>query len=77
MLYHRLYGPSGLQNKIRERTAGTVPKGLIRGLGELEIEGWIEISTVDIGQNTEKSRGDSGRLANTQTPEKNHQLTLM
>ena len=30
-----------------------------------------------IGQNTEKSPGDLWRLAVTQTPARNHQLTLM
>ena len=30
-----------------------------------------------MGQNTEKSRGDLKRLAVTQTPVKDHQLTLM
>ena len=32
---------------------------------------------VENGQNTEKSPGDLGRLAVTQTPVKGHQLTLM
>ena len=34
-------------------------------------------SIVEIGQNTEKSPGDLRRLAVTQTPVENHQLTLM
>ena len=34
-------------------------------------------SSVEIGQNTEKSPGDLRRLAVTQTPVENHQLTLM
>ena len=33
-------------------------------------------SIVEIGQNTEKSPGDLGRLAVTQTPTENPQLTL-
>ena len=32
---------------------------------------------VEIGQNTEKSPGDSRRFANTQTPENNHEQTLL
>ena len=32
---------------------------------------------IEIGQNTEKSPGDFGRLAVTQSPIENHQLTLM
>ena len=34
-------------------------------------------SIVEINQNTKKSPGDLRRLAVTQTPVKNHQLTLM
>ena len=34
-------------------------------------------SIVEIGQNTEKSPGDLKRLAVTQTPERNHRLTLV
>ena len=34
-------------------------------------------STIEIGQNTEKSSGDLRRLAATQTPVKDHKLTLM
>ena len=32
---------------------------------------------IEIGQNTEKSPGDLRRLAVTQTPGKDHQLTLV
>ena len=32
---------------------------------------------IEIGQNTEKSPGDLRRLAFTQTPVKDHQLTMM
>ena len=57
---------------------GTVPKGLERGLEELEIRGRIEtIQTTKIGQNTEKSPGDQRRLAVIQTPVKDRQLTLV
>ena len=34
-------------------------------------------SIVEIGQNTDKSPGDMRRLTVTQTPVKNHQLTLV
>ena len=34
-------------------------------------------SNIEIGQNTEKSPGDLSRLAVTQTPVKDYQLTLM
>ena len=34
-------------------------------------------STIEDGQNTKKRPGDLRRLAVTQTPVKNHQLTLM
>ena len=34
-------------------------------------------SIVENGQNTEKSPGESRRLAVTQTPVKDHQITLM
>ena len=47
---------------------GTVTKGLLKGLEDLEVEGLIKDD-----QNTEKSPGDLRRLAVTQTPVKNHQ----
>ena len=50
----------------------TVTKGLLKGLEDLEVGGIIEN-----GQNTEKSPGDLRRLAVTQSPVKDHQLTLM
>ena len=34
-------------------------------------------SIIEIGQNTQKSSGDLRRLAVTQTPARNHQLTLV
>ena len=57
----------------------TVTKGLEQGLGDLEIRGRVEtiLTIIEIGQNTEKSPGDLIRLAVTQTPEKNHPLTLI
>ena len=43
---------------------GTIPKGLVRDLKELEIGGQAEtISMAKIGQNTEKSFRDLWRLA--------------
>ena len=37
----------------------------------------MEQSIIKVGQNTEKRSGDLRRLAVTQTPVKNHQLTLV
>ena len=60
---------------------GTVTKGLLKGLENLEVGGRVEIhpnnSIIENGQNTEKSPGDLKRLAVTQSPVKDHQLTLM
>ena len=59
---------------------GTLTKGLLKGLGGLG--SWRTSgdhpndNTVENGQNTRKSPGDLRRLAVTQTPVKNHQLTL-
>ena len=50
---------------------GTIPEKLIKGLKDLEI------SIIKIGQNTEKSPADLRRLALTQTPVKNNQLSLV
>ena len=47
---------------------GTVTKGLLEGLEDLEVGGRV---------NTEKSPGDLRRLTVIQTPVENHQLTLM
>ena len=58
-----------------------IPKGLVKGLRDLEIRGQVETiqtkNIIKIGQNTEKSPGDLKRLAVTQTPIKDHQLMLM
>ena len=55
---------------------GTVTKGLIEGLEDLEIRGQAENypnnNIVEIGQNTEISPGDFRRLVITQTPVKGH-----
>ena len=55
---------------------GTVTKGLLKGLEDLEVGGRVEI-IIENGQNTEESPGDLRRLAVTQSPVKDHQLTLM
>ena len=57
---------------------GTITKGLLKGLEDLEVGGQVEtISIAENGQNSETSPGDLRRLAVTQTPVKNHLLTLM
>ena len=59
---------------------GTVTKELVQRLEDLEIStsgDYPNYNIVEIGQNTAKSPGDLGRLALTQTPVKNHQLTLI
>ena len=60
---------------------GTVTKGLLKGLEDLEVGGRVETiqanSLIANCHNTEKSPGDLRRLAVTQTPVKGHQLTLM
>ena len=61
---------------------GTVAKGLLKELENLGVRGWrtsgdhSNYSISENGQNTEKSPGDLRRLAVTQTPVKNHRLTL-
>ena len=54
------------------RTLGTVNKGLVKGLEDLEIR---QQHCYD--QNTEKSPGNLRKLSVTQTPVRNHQVTLM
>ena len=57
---------------------GTVTKGLLKGLEDLEVGGQkTEDSIIENGQNTEKSPGDLRRLAVTHTPGKNYWLTLV
>ena len=51
---------------------GTVGLGNMRTSGDQQ-----SYNIVEIGQNTEKSSGDLRRLAITQIPGKNHQLTLL
>ena len=57
----------------------TINKRLVQGLEDLEIRGPVETikTIIEIGQNTEKSPGDLRKLAVTQTPVRDHQLTLM
>ena len=60
---------------------GTVTKGLFKGQEDLEVGGRVgdhpNNSIIENGQNTEKSPGDLRRLAVTQSPVKNHQMSLM
>ena len=60
---------------------GTVTKGLVQGLADLEIRGMggdpPNYSIVEISQNTKKSPGDLRILAVTRTPVENHQLMLV
>ena len=56
---------------------GTIPKGLVKRLENLEIRDHQTNSIIKISQNTEKSPGDLKRLAFIQTPVRNLQLTLM
>ena len=50
-------------------------KELLKGLDDLEDH--PNDTIFENGQNTEKSPGDLRRLTDTQTPLKNHYLTLM
>ena len=63
---------------------GTITKGLLKGMEDLEVVGRVSTplyypngSIAKNGQNPDTSPGDLKRLAVTQTPVKNHQLTLM
>ena len=56
---------------------GTVTKGLLKGLEDLEVGDHPNNSIIENAQNTEKSPGDLRRHAVTQSPVKDHQLTLM
>ena len=54
---------------------GTVTKGLVQGLEDLETSGnYPKHNIVEIDQNTKKSSGNLRRLAIIQTSEKKHQL---
>ena len=58
----------------------TDTKGLLKGLENLEIRGWVgdhpNYYNIENGQNTKKSPGDLRGLAVTQTLVKDHQLML-
>ena len=62
---------------------GTITKAMLKGLEDVEVGGlypstnYPKDSIAEYGQNPETSPGDLRRLAVTQTPVKNHQLTLM
>ena len=59
---------------------GTVSKRLLKGLEAWKLaDEWRHPNDgiIENGQNTKKSPGDFKRLALTQTPVKNHRLTLM
>ena len=60
---------------------GTISKGLLKGLDDLESwrtgRDYPNDSIAEKGQNPETSPGDLRRLAVTQTTVKSHQLTLM
>ena len=58
-------------------TIGMLPKGLERGVEELEIGDNRNYGIVEISQNTEKSPRDLWRFVVIQAPVKNHQLTLV
>ena len=56
----------------------TIPKGPVKGLGDIGIRGLretIDDSIIGIGQITKNSPGYFRRLAVTQTPVENYQLT--
>ena len=60
---------------------GTIPKGLIKTTGRVGnrmiFQDHPKYNIVEIDQNTENCPGDLRRLAITQTPVKDHQLTLV
>ena len=60
---------------------GNNPQKIGKGSGRLRNQrtsrNYPDNSITKISHNTEKSPGDLRRLAVTQTPEKNHQLTLV
>ena len=58
---------------------GTITKGLLKGMADLEVGGWVETIQTTAFLRTARilSPGDLRRLAVTQTPVKNHQLKLM
>ena len=64
--------------KSRDAQGGITNKQIIERVGNWRMNwGNPNSSIVEISQNTEKSPGDVRRLAVTQTPVKDHQLTLV
>ncbi len=61
-------------------TFGTIPRGLERGLEELEIrmnQDHLDYRIVEISQNTKKNTGDLRKLGISLTPMKDHQIMLL
>ena len=58
---------------------GTVTKGLVQGLVDLEIRGRVEIVQISILLRSTRilNPGNLGKYSVTQTPLKNYQLTLV
>ena len=57
---------------------GTIPKGLLNGQENLEIRGQVEtIQTTALLRLARILTGELRRLVDTQTPLRNHQLTLV
>ena len=63
------WNPRYSQHRIDEETGGLGNKRTSRG--------HLNNSIIEIGQNPEKSPGDLRRLNVTQTPVRNHQVTLV
>ena len=74
----KLFNTKGMIIPIVIGVLGTLVKGSIQRLGNNRTSGhYTNYSFIEIGQNTENSPGDLKRIAVTQTPVKDHQLTLM
>ena len=58
-------------------TPGTVTKGLVQRLEDIDIRGHLKYSIVKIGQNTKRSPGDLRRLDVRQTPVEKQENPLM
>ena len=69
------------EKKEDEDSLATVTKGLLKGLEDLEVGGRVETihstALVRTARILKKGPGDLRRLAVTQTPVKDHLLTLM
>ena len=62
---------------ILNSALGTVTKGLVEWQEDLEIRGWVETIQTTAYQVRSEYREESWRFAVTQTPVRNHQLTLV